>query len=201
MMKMEIVFANGEKNVLSSIASFNVVEETCENQVQDQITAGELFEVNPLSIDATIFEHARKNRKQEWTRLRILEALAVVCEQPEKYAKPFWLLVPDKKWEGKKTGAELKQYAKDCGGYMSIWVEQALGWAQRLSNGESWGSVCNDIDRHKWYRMIVWKNGLGRIVGYSKYNRNFTPSTYVSGRDYDFDEPVIDTVPLVTIRR
>ena len=32
---------------------------------------------------------------------------------------------------------------------MADWVEQAFEWAQRISNGESWKTICNDADTAK----------------------------------------------------
>ena len=80
-------------------------------------------------------------------------------------------------------------------------MEQALEWAQRICNGESWEAVCNDADTANWYRLVVWKNGYGRLVGGSR-NRNFySPASDVDNYDYNSNYWVDYTVPLVVLKK
>ncbi len=48
---------------------------------------------------------------------------------------------------------------------MADWVEQALEWAQKIFDGQSWESICNYPDTSKNKRMIIWKNGNYATVG------------------------------------
>ena len=184
-MKLEIVFKDGRKETFDSIASFNVTEEQITNEedhtsdVAQTPTEGKIFEVNPLEIDRSKFEKPMSDQNQEWTRQIIQEAFAEVDKNPEKYALPFYTLIPKKKWSGYKTVAELKAYANDLGGLMADWVQQALEWAQRLLNGESWEAICNNADTANWYRMILWKNGYYRLVGGSRRRDNNYPASVV----------------------
>lgn len=205
-MKLEIVFKNGRKETFDGVASFNVPEEQTTNEfhasdVAQTPTEGNRFEVNPLGINRSEFEKPMSNRKQEWTRQTIREAFAEVDKHPEKYASAFYTLIPEKEWNGYKTVAELKEYANDQGGLMADWVEQALEWAQRIFNGESWEAICNNADTSKWYRMIVWKNGHARHVGGSRARGNDDSASYVfhynCGSNYEID----DTVPLVVLKK
>lgn len=58
-----------------------------------------------------------------------------------------------------KNVVELKEEAKNQGGHMANWIEQALEWAQRIDNGESWETICNEPDKNKHYRMIIGEKG------------------------------------------
>lgn len=200
-MKLEIVFKDGRKGTFDSVASFNVTEEENTSVVTQIPTEGKPFEVNPLGIDRSKFERPLSDRNQELTRKIIQDAFAEVDKNPEKYTAPFYTLIPEKKWDGYKTVAELKAYANDLGGLMADWVEQALEWAQRISNGESWEAICNNADTANWYRMIVWKYGYARIVGGSCYGNNYRPASYVDSDGYGCDIIVYKTVPLVVLKK
>lgn len=206
-MKLEIVFKDGRKEIIDGVASFNVTEaqitnEECHTSEVEQAPAeGMLFEVNPLGIDRSKFEKPMSNRRQEWTRQIIQEAFAEVDKHPEKYASEFYTLIPEKKWNGYKTVAELKAYANDLGGQMADWVEQALEWAQRIFNGESWETICNNVDTANWYRVILWKNGYYRLFGGSRGSSNSSTASDVSNYDFDSDDRFYYTVPLVVLKK
>lgn len=200
-MKLEVVFKNGRKETFSNVESFKVREERVFNEEYDvaQIPKEErLFEVNPLEINQTFFEKSRSDQKQEKTRQLILEAFAEVGKHPEKYASKFYTFIPEKKWNGAKTVTDLKEYAN---GLMADWVEQALEWAQRISNGERWERLCNQTDTANWYRMVVWKNGYCRLIGGTRAIEYDEPATYVEPIDfYSYTESLF-TVPLIVIRK
>ena len=206
-MKMEIIFKDGRKETFDSVASFNVTEEQIRNEechttdVAQIPTEGKLFEVKPLGIDRSKFEKPLSDWQQEWTRQIIQDAFAEVDKHSEKYASTFYTLIPEKKWDGYKTVAELKEYANDLGGLMADWVEQALEWAQRISNGESWEAICNNADTAKWYRLIIWKNDHTRLVGGSCDDDDNFPASCVDDDDSDSDYWVNNTVPLVVLKK
>ena len=193
-MKLEIVFNDEREEQITN-------EECHAVDVAQTPTEGKLFEVNPLEIYQSKFEKPMSNRQQEWTWYIIQEAFAEVDKHPEKYASAFYTLIPEKKWNGCKTVAELKAYANDLGGQMADWVEQALEWAQRLFNGESWEAICNDADTANWYRMIVWKNGYAKRVGGSRRNSNGNPASDVSSYGYYSRNRACSTVPLVVFKK
>ena len=180
-MKLEIVFKDGRKETFDGVVSFNeITKEECHaSDLAQTPSEGKLFEVNPLGIDRSKFEKPMSNRKQEWTRQIIQKAFAEVDKHPEKYASAFYTLMPEKKWNGFKTVAELNAYANDLDGQMADWVEQALEWAQRLFNGESWETICNNADTANWYRVILWKNGCYRLVGGSRNYNVLNPASDV----------------------
>lgn len=131
---------------------------------ENKPSEGKPFKVNPTSIDANLFKKKRVDEKQERVRLLIVEALDVVANN-SKYSKTFYTLIPEKKWKFMSI-KKFKKQAYDLGGHIADWIEQALEWAQRICNGESWEDVCNKIDTAKWFRLIVWKNGrLVRVGG------------------------------------
>lgn len=206
-MRLEIVFEDGRKEIFDGVASFNVTEEQITKEechaydVAQTPTEGKLFEVNPLGIDRSKFEKPLSNQQQEWTRQIIQEAFAEVDKHPEKYASEFYTLMPEKKWQGYKTVAELKEYAKELSGQTADWVEQALEWAQWLFNGESWEAICNNADTAKWYRLISWKNGYYRIVGGSRFGISYCPASVDSIHDFYSYDRVNDTVPLVVLKK
>lgn len=206
-MKLEIVFKDGRKENFDSVASFNVTEEQTANEkhqafeVAQTPTEGKLFEVNPMGIDRSLFEKTMEDRRQELTRDIIQEAFAEVDKHPEKYASPFYTLIPEKNWEGYKTALELKAYAEDLGDHMTDWVEQALEWAQRIANGECWENIYYKIDKTKYRRMIVWKNGFFRFVGGSCIEHYERPASYIDYIDCTSISAVHSTVPLVTLKK
>lgn len=197
-MKLEIVFEDGRKETFDNVASFNVKEEECNvSDVAQPPTEGKLFKVNPLGIDRSNFNKPMRDNMQEWTRQIIKEAFEKVDKHPGKYAVPFYTLIPEKKWDGGKTVGELKTYACKLGDHIADWVEQALEWAQRICNGESWETVCNVADTASWYRLVVWKNGYSRLVGGSRFSLNSYPSSAVNFFNYDSYFRFNLTVPLV----
>ena len=190
-------------------------------------TEGKLFEVKPLEIDRSKFEFEKPiiiktwwiedkqfKEQESWVRQMIKDAFAKVDNHPERYASAFYTLIPEKEWDGYKSIAELKAYARNLGGLMANWVEQALEWAQRIDNGESWADICKKADTAKYYRIIRWKNGHSRLVGGSReeFRRqargvqeeddNCVVCASDVGQDNYYSSSIIDdTVPLVVIRK
>ena len=160
-------------------------------------TEGKWFRVNPLEIDQNLFkEEKRGNISQEVTRLLILEAFEEM-KKHSKYARPFKTMMPEKTWVS-KTAGQLKELACKLGNHNSDWVEQALEWAQRIYNGETWEDICNKADTANWYRSVVWKNGFIRLVGGS-YKANFSnPASYIANYDYNNYERITNfVIPLI----
>lgn len=195
-MRMEIVFKDGSKDVFDNIASFNVVEEKkaleeekCVTEVSQIPEKGKLFEVNPLTINRTLFEEPFRNKRKEKTRKIICEALAKVDKYPEKYEKAFYTLIPEKKWDIYKTVGDFMLCAKKFDGKLADWVQQALEWAQRIQNGESWESICSTPDTEKLSRLILWKEGKVAVVG------GWSPATYFCVKDAN--SLFLFTVPLI----
>lgn len=174
-----------------------------QTQIEDEETKptktkakGKCFDVIPSSIDRSLFQEKRANAQQEWTRQIIEEAFDEVDKYPEEYAKAFKVMIPEKMWSF-TTIRELKKLAKNLGGHIANWVEQALVWAQRISNGETWEAVCNDPDTEKWYRLVEWKNASYRLVGGSVNDSVVHPASYVRLDACNGCDSIIDTVPLV----
>lgn len=125
----------------------------------------DVFWVNPVKINQNLFIKERKDKKQERTRLIILEAFAEMKEDPERYAKPFKVIIPRKTWEEKQVG-ELIEISSKIGDHIADWVELALEWAQKLERSDVWWeAICNDPDDTAWFRMVIWKDGLARRIG------------------------------------
>ena len=156
------------------------------------------FEVNLQDINQSLFEKEKKDGRQEKTRKLILEAFAEAKRKPEKYGRKFKTMMPKKTWTD-KTVKELRQLAWELGDHNADWVEQALEWAQRICNGESWEAVCNNADTANWYRVILWKNGYYRLVGGSRSNYNYSPASDVSSIGYHSLFSFSNTVPLVVL--
>ena len=142
-------------------------------------TEGKWFEVNPEAINRKLFKIERKDESQERTRQIILEAFEKVKNNPERYNKPFKTLISEKKWKVETVIEQIK-IENELGYGMADWVEQALEWAQRISNGESWKAICNDADTANWYRLVVWKNGYLRLVGGSCKDNDNYPISYIN---------------------
>ena len=166
-------------------------------QFAEKPTEGKWFKVNPLAINQQLFKRKRSDYQQEQTRQLILKAFEEMKNNP-KYAKPFKTMMPEKTWESKTVG-ELKELASKLGDHNADWVEQALEWAQRIANGESWEKICNRSDMANWYRLVVWKNGDTRLVGGSRKVDFYNSASGVSSFSYHGDVNVDYAVPLVVL--
>ena len=153
------------------------------------------FEVNPNGIDQSPFQVKRKDPNQEAMQQTILEALDEVKKYPKRYGKTFWTLRPEKTWDWKTVG-ELVELAEEKGDHIANWVEQALEWAQRIQNGETWETICNEPDTANWFRLVQWKNGYYRLVGGSCVNYSSNPAFVVCNSNYYIRNA---TVPLVVL--
>lgn len=198
---------HGRERTFSEKELIAILEKHFSNEATKQVSTAKVaqeptkdkwFEVNPQTIDQSLFQKKRKDERQEKTRRLILEAFAEVKSSPEKYGKKFKTMMPKKSWQC-KTVEEFKQLACKLGDHNADWVEQALEWAQRISNGESWEVICNNADTANWYRMIIWKNGYARLVGGSSNDDNSCPASDVGGDDYYSADRIYFTVPLVVL--
>lgn len=185
----EITFFNVERIT-------EVVSDTIGKDVQGVAENG-CIEVKPNTINQKLFQKKRENANQEKVRQLILEAFEKMKEEPE-YSKNFKIIIPEKTWE-EKTIIELKKMANEIGDHMTNWVEKALEWAQLLTNGKTWESICDNADTANWYRLIVWKNGCIRMIGGSVNDKHIFPATnIIEGNIYD-NYSLRDVVPSVTI--
>lgn len=195
---------DGEKRTFSNVENISIEEENAKPSTEDKNykvaqkpTEGKWFEVKPQAIDRMLFvEKGREDESQEKTRQRIIEAFYVMESNPKRYGKNFMTMMPKKVWPS-KTAPELEAMACKLGDHNADWVEQALEWAQRIANGESWETVCNDADTAKWYRLVVWKDGYARLVGGSTDSGN--PASCVDINAHTGNEPLYYTVPLIVL--
>lgn len=196
---------DGKKRTFSNVENISIEEEKVKSSTEDKNyevaqkpTEDEWFEVKPQAINQKLFEKKRKDTRQEATRQLILEAFAEMKNNPKKYGRNFKTMMPKKDWSSKIV-AQLKEMAYKLGDHNADWVEQALEWAQRIANGESWEDICNKPDTANWYRLVVWKNGYARLVGGSVANSYNYPASDVGNYDcYDY-YILYDTVPLVVL--
>lgn len=141
---------------------------------------GEWFEVKPKTIDRKLFEEEREDPEQERTRQLILEAFAEVDSNPEKYGEDFETMMPKVNYCPSIDGDGVRIMACELGDHEADWVEQALQWAQRIANGETWKAVCNDPDTADWSRVIRWKDGRLHPVGGARLSMyHHEPASYV----------------------
>ena len=119
-------------------------------------------------------------------------------EDPTRYGNPFKTLMPEKTWRWKYV-SELKKLATKLGNHEADWVEQAIEWAQRISNGETWEDICNNPDTANCYRLVKWKNGYYRLVGGSRKDYDDHPASDVDHDDYSSNIEIGITVPLVVL--
>ena len=160
---------------------------------------GKWFEVNPQAINQKLFQEERYNWRQEQTRKFILEAFTEVKNNPEKYGRPFKTMMPEKTWNGYITVAQIEKLTSKLGDHIADWVEQALEWAQRIHNGESWEAVCNEPDTANWHRLVVWKAGYVRLIGGSVKGSGNDPVSDVNESNYYSRGRIYSTVPLVVL--
>lgn len=83
------------------------------------------------------------------------------------------------------------------GDHLTDWVEQAFEWAQKIANGESWESICNEVDTAKWVRCVRWKAWIKFVGGSSEYPMEKSASfvrNIGSDRIYDNCEHAVPSV-------
>lgn len=207
MMEITLRLSDGQKKTFSEKELITIVEEHLQNQKSQTKkkttkfaqtpTEGKWFKVNPLTIDQNLFKEKREDSRQEATRQLILKAFEEI-KKNSKYERPFKTMMPEKTWSS-KTVRELKELASQLGDHNADWVEQALEWAQRIANGETWEYICNKKDTANWYRLVVWKNGYAQLVGGSRKDYNNAPASTVYCVDYDVNLVLSHTVPLVVL--
>lgn len=168
-------------------------------------TVGEPFEVDPQAINQELFQkkweglpESERGSRQGETCKRILKAFEAMKNNPEKYGRKFKTMMPEKTW-AYKTIEGLKIEACKLGDHNADWVEQALEWAQRICNGESWEDVCDNPDTADWYRLVLSDDYHELTVGGSRIIHDDNPASFVE----DYDAPpfysINDTVPLVVL--
>lgn len=188
--RKRICLENRRKIILLNvkITTIEVAKKPAENKC---------FKVNPRKINQNLFCQKREDSRQEATRKIILKAFEELKNKSEKYGKPFKIMIPEKTWKV-STIEELEKMACSIGNHMADWVEQALEWAQRIANGESWEEVCNEPDTANWHRLSIWKNGYVRRVGGSCKSGKFYPASEV--RDFYTPSCILkDSVPLIVL--
>lgn len=198
---------NGQKMTFSKEELTYIVEEHLSKKITMQLpifkvaqkpTENMWFEVKPQDIDEKLFEIKRWNEKQEEIRHLIIQAFDQMRLNPEKYARNFKTMMPKKSWKSKTVG-ELEEIACELGDHNADWVEQALEWAQRISNGESWEAICNAKDTAKWHRLVQWKKGRYNLVGGSVNSgkKYLYPVSFVDYYNFNVLHNVHNAVPLV----
>ena len=201
----------GREIIFSERELISIVEEHLERntskyanttKVAQKPTEGEWFEVKPKTIDRKLFQERRENERQESTRNLILEAFDEMDNKPWKYGENFKTMFPMRTLLS-STVAGLVEVAKELGDDIADWVEQAMEWAQRISNGESWETICDSADKASWTRIVKWKNDCYRLVGGSSRGRNYfyCPPSDVNShqKQYHYNDSVYDVVPLIVL--
>lgn len=126
-MKLEIVFKDGKKEIFDDVASFNEIKEQTASEerkamkVEHTLTPIMTCMVNPMAINRDLFKYPRRwpeydRMREEILRNLVLDAFAEVDKHPERYASPFYIVLPKKDWNDEKRIWEIEKYAKDRGG-------------------------------------------------------------------------------------
>lgn len=162
-------------------------------------TEGTPFKVCPQKISQKLFQKKRADFDEEAVRQLINEAFVALKENPERYGKDFYTLIPKTTWNLKttKTVEDLRNMACELGDHMADWVEKAFEWAQRIANGEKWEAVRND--KATCYILIEWKTGCARIVGEPNTLSSTIPATFIYDKDYNFSDSLSCTKPLAVL--
>lgn len=200
------LLVNGREMTFSEDELVQIVEEhfSSENSSKEELketqvsTENQWIDVNPELINQKVFEKKRSDIVQERTRLLILEALEAMKKEP-KYREAFQIMMPSKGWKV-KTFREMNLFAHQKGGHITNWIELALYWAQKLSNGESWESLCNKPDTANWNRIVVWKDGVA-LVGGSVKEKSRSSAVEADVFDYLMNIPICDAVPSITRKK
>lgn len=185
-----VIATDGRMRKLSEQDIITILEKYEPTEFATVPTEDKWFMINPQTINQNIFQEERGDESQERVRKLILEAFDELKNNPEKYGRTFKTIMPelpDKTGEKRSySGYELQEISSKLGDHIADWVEQALEWAQRISNGESWEKLCNEYDTSKYLRVIIWKGGYTvRLVGGSRCGFLEAP-TFIGKKEYFF---------------
>lgn len=186
-----------EAELIEKLQKLERLEEIAKKRAQKP-TEGKWFDVNVATIDTTLFIKKREDAAQEATRQLIQEAFREFKSESKKYSPTFKTMIPEKTWSSKTVNG-LKEIASQDGNHIANWVEQAMEWAQRISNGESWEELCNKLDTANWYRLVIWKRGYAKVIGGASLYCNEYSATDVDARNYSNFEVLCNTVPLIVL--
>lgn len=189
---------NGEQRTYSEEELTSILEEYYSVKAE-RPAEGIWYQINPRAINRGIFENKRIDENQERVRRLILEAFAEV-DKNSKYSEPFEIMIPIRTKDF-HFEQEIKNFANQIGDSQTNWIEQALEWAQRISNGETWESLCNKPDYNKWFRLIIGKNDQSWLIGGCCEYQVSRPTTYISGSANYFESRLWTTVPSVVRRK
>ncbi len=202
-----ILLVHGREKVISEQELISILEKYFPEETSEKLKTetfmqapkeNEWFDVNPLGISKELFQEKRKDEKQEKTRQLILEAFEKLEKNPQMYGRKFKTIIPEKTWQS-KTIIDLHKLCSKIGDRMADWVEQALEWAQRISNGETWEAICNTRDTAKYHRAILYKDGCVHLVGGSLIQNCCEAATFIDGCGYYQSYALYGTVPLVVL--
>ena len=204
---MKVTFEmNGRRKVFSKVKNVFIEEET-QSKVSGKSSAtvvpkeGIWFKVVTKEIDRELFSQKRDDTMQEITRRVILKAFDEI-RMDQKLNEPFETLVPKKYWKDEKTMQYLREkVAAEEGGTIATWIELALEWAQRISNGETWEIICNEDDTMSYFRLVIWEYCSPVIVGGAVENDFYFPPATIHPTTFGMDPIVYGTVPLIVRRR
>lgn len=196
---------NGREEVFSNVEEIISIKEEypsypLEGKKDPEPEVERSYLVDPKSINRKLFSKELSDSKQEEVRQLILEAFSMTRKEPERYNKAFKNVVPEKNWIGSKDVQDLINVAYGMNGCLATWVELALEWAQRISNGESWESICNISDENPYYRLVEWKDKTIRSIGGSHNTFDMSPTAKIGEEQHSVEEHVLFAVPLVSIK-
>ena len=126
------------------------------------LVKGEWVEVNPKTIKRELFAQ-EVDEKDENARKLICEAFKEMKKKPYKYARKFKVRIPEKVDYYDKRFSEIMDSLSEKNQHIADWVELALVWAQRISNGETWSNL--RMNESLYQRFIIGKNGKIATVG------------------------------------
>lgn len=195
----EMTFSEQELiEIVEKHFSSEAIKKATTVKVVEKPTEGKWFEVKPQAIDQKLFEEQKEDWSQRLTRERILAAFAEMEKKPE-YGKNFKTMMPERN-RALKTVEDCKEMATKLGDHMADWVEQALEWAQRISNGESRETICNLPDTAASYRLVTWKDGsVWRVGGKAEKMYPHSSAADITPTGLGKYSRIIDTVPLVVL--
>ena len=135
--------------------------------------------VIPLEIDRAFFAEKRMDNLQELARCRILSAIELVRKYPDKYGKPFELVLPTNPCSVKEF-KEMYEWKSLGELEFSTMVDEYLSWGFLLQTGElTWERLCNRPDMRP-YPRLVQKDGLFFTIGGGRMTSAFVPPATIS---------------------
>lgn len=165
------------------------------------------YDVEPHTINQDLFYNYHGPYSDNSSFQLIKEALNELNNNPEKYAKPFYVFIPFRNPKTHGIGTSkihlsdfIAQAEEDFGGHIVNWVELGIIFAQIISKADSFVPVFAFPDKlGTYYKLFISKNGNAKICGDCKYSYFGYCLAHIHNDEYDEENAINLASPFIAV--